>query len=136
MDELMASKQISLAGMRAQATRLRVVSENIANAESVSKYPGGEPYRRKVVTFKNEFDKHLGVKVVKVNQIKNDDSEFQMKYDPSNPAADLNGYVLLPNINPLVEMMDLREAQRSYDANLKAVSIVKDMTSRTIDMLR
>ncbi|MBR7158180.1 MAG: flagellar basal body rod protein FlgC [Alphaproteobacteria bacterium] len=136
MDELMASKQISLAGMRAQATRLRVVSENIANADSVSKYPGGKPYQRKVVTFKNELDRQTGVRTVKVNQIKNDDSEFQMKYDPSSPAAGANGYVLLPNVNPLVEMMDLREAQRSYDANLKAVSIAKDMTSRTIDMLR
>lgn len=136
MDELKASKIISLSGMRAQATRIRVVSENIANADSVSRYQGGKPYQRKIVTFKNEMDNAIGAKVVKVSEIGKDNSPFNIKYDPSSPAADAKGYVLLPNINPLVEMMDLREAQRSYDANVKAVSVAKDMTARTIDILR
>lgn len=136
MDDLKASKIISLSGMRAQATRIRVVSENIANADSVSKQRGGKPYQRKIVTFKNEMDKAIGAKVVKVSEISTDNSPFNAKYDPMSPAADEKGYVLLPNINPLVEMMDLREAQRSYEANVKAVSVAKDMTARTIDILR
>jgi flagellar basal-body rod protein FlgC len=122
--------------MRVQGERLRVISENIANADSVSEVRGGDPYRRKTVTFKNELDRQSGLDLVKVSKVGLDPSEFTRKYDPSSPAADNQGYVKLPNVNALIEMNDMREAQRSYEANLKVVEVARGMLQRTIDILR
>ncbi|MEG3618381.1 flagellar basal body rod protein FlgC [Magnetovibrio sp. PR-2] len=136
MDELLRTLRISASGMKAQGTRLRVVSENVANADSLPTQPGELPYRRKVVTFKNELDKSIGVKTVGVDRIQSDRSDFQRRYDPAHPAADENGYVLAPNVSSLVEMMDMREAQRSYEANLNVIKSSKTMLQQTIGILR
>ncbi|MGE4529557.1 MAG: flagellar basal body rod protein FlgC [Rhodospirillaceae bacterium] len=136
MDDLMTSAQVSTSGMKAQATRLRVVSENIANADSVGTKPGEAPYRRKTVSFKSELNRASGAEEVKVNKIATDRSDFEKRYDPTHPAAGADGYVKLPNINPLVEMMDMREAQRGYEANLNAMQISRQMISKTVDMLK
>jgi flagellar basal-body rod protein FlgC len=134
--DLMESLMISAAGMRVQGERLRVISENIANADSVSEVPGGDPYRRKTISFQNALDRELGVNLVKVKKVGLDPSEFTRKYDPNNPAADKQGYVKLPNVNALIEMNDMREAQRSYEANLKVIEVSRSMLQRTIDLLR
>jgi flagellar basal-body rod protein FlgC len=134
--DLMESLMISAAGMRAQGQRLRVVAENLANADSVSEVPGGDPYRRKTITFKNALDKELGVETVQVGKVGLDQSDFRMKYEPGNPAADAKGYVRLPNVNTLIEMTDMREAQRSYEANLRAIEVARTMLQRTIDLIR
>ena len=134
--DLMESLMISAAGMRAQGQRLRVVAENLANADSVSEVPGGDPYRRKTISFKNQLDRELGLETVQVGKVGEDPSDFRMKYDPGNPAADAKGYVKLPNVNSLVEMTDMREAQRSYEANLKAIEVARSMLQRTIDLIR
>jgi flagellar basal-body rod protein FlgC len=134
--DLMDSLAISAAGMRVQGERLRVISENVANADSVSEVPGGDPYRRKTITFKNELDRQAGLDLVKVSKVGLDPSEFSRKYDPNNPAADKQGYVKLPNVNALIEMNDMREAQRSYEANLKVVEVTRGMLQKTIDILR
>lgn len=134
--DLMKAIKIAAAGMRVQGTRLKVISENIANADSMSPVPGGEPYRRKVVTFENALDRTLGTELVKVRKIDVDASEFRKNYDPGHPAADKSGYVRLPNVNALVEMMDMREAQRSYEANLRIIDVSKKLVARTVDLLR
>ena len=134
--DLMESLMISAAGMRVQGQRLRVVAENLANADSVSEVPGGDPYRRKTISFKNQLDRELGLETVQVKKVGEDPSDFRMKYDPGNPAADAKGYVKLPNVNSLIEMTDMREAQRSYEANLKAIEVARNMLQRTIDLLR
>ncbi len=135
-DDLFKAMSISAAGMKAQGTRLRVISQNVANADSLPQDPSQLPYRRKVVTFKNELDRSTGIDTVRVDKITTDKSDFQKKFDPSHPAADENGYVLTPNVNTLVEMMDMREAQRSYEANLSVIKASKSMLQRTIDILR
>lgn len=134
--QLSDSLSIASSGMKAQGDRLRVVAENIANADSTSTMPGGEPYRRKIVTFSSELDKELGIDTVRVSSRTHDMSNFQKKYDPNHPAADEKGYVLYPNVNSIVEMMDMREARRGYEANLNVVEVSKSMLSRTIDLLR
>ena len=134
--DLMESLMISAAGMRAQGQRLRVVAENLANADSVAEVPGGDPYRRKTISFKNQLDRELGLETVQVGKVGEDPSDFRMKYDPGNPAADAKGYVKLPNVNSLIEMSDMREAQRSYEANLKAIEVARSMLQRTIDLIR
>jgi flagellar basal-body rod protein FlgC len=134
--DLMESLMISAAGMRAQGQRLRVVAENLANADSVSEVPGGDPYRRKTISFKNALDRELGLETVQVGKVGHDQSDFRMKYDPGNPAADAKGYVKLPNVNSLIEMTDMREAQRSYEANLRAIEVARMMLQRTIDLIR
>jgi len=134
--DLMESLMISAAGMRAQGQRLRVVAENLANADSVAEVPGGDPYRRKTISFKNQLDRELGLETVQVGKLGEDPSDFRMKYDPGNPAADAKGYVKLPNVNSLIEMTDMREAQRSYEANLKAIEVARNMLQRTIDLIR
>ena len=135
-DELLRTLSISGAGMRTQGSRLRVISENVANANSLATEPGELPYRRKIITFRNELDRNLGVDTVRVHEIKDDLSSFGQRFDPNHPAADENGYVLTPNVNSLVEMMDMREAQRSYEANLEIVKNAKNMLLSTIDVLR
>lgn len=134
--DLMKSIKIAAAGMRVQGVRLKVISENIANADSMSPVPGGDPYRRKVVTFENVLDRTLGTELVKVHNIDVDSTEFRKNYNPGHPAADKSGYVRLPNVNALVEMMDMREAQRSYEANLRIIDVSKKLVARTIDLLR
>ncbi len=134
--QLSDSLAIASSGMKAQGDRLRVVSENIANADSTGKTPNEEPYRRKVVIFQNALDKELGISTVKVAKRTNDMSEFRKKYDPTHPAADAQGYVLYPNVNSIVEMMDMREARRGYEANLNVIEVSKSMLSRTLDLLR
>ncbi|HEX9466623.1 MAG TPA: flagellar basal body rod protein FlgC [Alphaproteobacteria bacterium] len=127
---------ISAAGMQAQNLRLRTIAENLANADTTASSPGGDPFRRKLVTFKNVFDKVLGVQTVKVDRVNTDKSDFEKTYDPKNPGADKDGYVLKPNVNPLIEVMDMRQAQRSYEANLSMIDVVRTMASRTIDLLK
>lgn len=134
--ELFDSMFISASGMRAQGERLRVIAENLANVDSVGETAGADPYRRKVITFKNQLDRAMGVDTVRVSKVGTDPSDFRKKYDPGNPAADKDGYVSLPNVNALIEMTDMREAQRSYEANLKVIEASRSMLTRTIDVLR
>ena len=136
MDDLTLSKKIAASGMKAQSQRLRVIAENMANADSLSKTPGGQPYRRKTVTFRNELDRATGAEMAKVGRVSRDRGELERKYDPNHVAADKDGYVLLPNVNPLIETMDMKEAQRTYEANLNVISVSKDMMSRTLDLIR
>jgi len=127
---------IAASGMGAQSVRVRVIAENIANANSLGTAPGDEPYRRKTVSFASELDCATGAELVSIDRIGVDRSEFGSRHDPNHPAADENGYVQTPNVNSLLEMMDLREAQRSYDANLKVIETAKNMVSRTLELLR
>ena len=122
--------------MRAQGARIRTISENVANANSGPEKPGGESYRRRLVTFKNVFDRALEADLVKVSRLKEDKSDFRLHYDPNHPAADKDGYVKMPNVNSLIEMVDMREAQRSYQANLNMVDSSRSMIMATIDLLR
>lgn len=129
--------KISSMGMRAQGTRLRVITENMANAETTGRTPNEEPYRRQTITFKNHMDREAGVKLVEVDSVREDyKTPFPLKYLPDHPAANADGYVQMPNVNPLLEIMDIREAQRSYEANLGMIQQAKSMLSRTIDLLR
>jgi flagellar basal-body rod protein FlgC len=134
--QLSDSLAIAAAGMKAQGDRLRIVSENIANADATGRAPGEEPYRRKLVIFENVLNRELGVSTVKVTQRIPDNSDFRRKYDPNHPAADEKGYITLPNVNTIVEMMDMREARRAYEANISIVEVSKAMLTRTIDLLR
>ncbi len=136
MDDLFKTFQISSAGMRVQGARLRVISENIANADSLPQDPNGKPYRRKTISFRNELDRAVGLNTVRVNKVRPDMSDFGKRYEPSHPAADADGYVLTPNVNKLVEMTDMREAQRSYEANLNVIKSSRAMLMSTIDVLR
>lgn len=135
-DELFKAMKISAAGMKVQGSRLRVISQNVANADSLPQDPGQSPYRRKVVTFKNELDRDLGVELVAVDKVTLDRSEFKKQFDPNHPAADADGYVLAPNVTTLIEMMDMREASRSYEANLSAIKTSRSMLQSAIDILR
>src|ERR1700744_6158122 len=130
------SMGIATSGLRAQAGRMRVISENIANADSTASSAGGDPYRRKVPTFTSQLDRVLDAKTVALGRIKPDQSDFRTKYEPSNPAADANGYVKYPNVNPLVEMTDMRAAQRSDEANLNISSATRRMIQRPLDILK
>jgi flagellar basal-body rod protein FlgC len=127
---------IATSGLRAQAGRMRVISENIANADSTGSSPGADPYRRKVPTFTSQLDRALDAKTVGLGRVVPDTSNFRTKYEPSNPAADQNGYVKYPNVNPLIEMTDMREAQRSYEANLNLIGATRRMIQRTLDILK
>jgi flagellar basal-body rod protein FlgC len=127
---------IATSGLRAQAGRMRVISENIANADSTAQAPGGDPYRRKVPTFTSALDRSLDARVVALGRVKPDTSAFRVKYEPTNPAADANGNVKYPNVNPVIEMTDMRDAQRSYEANLNVISATRRMIQRTLDILK
>ena len=133
---LMVSADIAASGMRAQAERLKVIAQNMANADSVSTTPGGEPYRRQVVNFQNYVDQETGAQMVRVNKVVTDQSPFEKQYAPNHPGADKNGYISLPNVNPLIEMMDMKEAQRAYDANLNMVKTAREMNSSVLDILK
>ncbi|HEY5237865.1 MAG TPA: flagellar basal body rod protein FlgC [Rhizomicrobium sp.] len=134
--DLATSMAIAASGLRAQSTRMRVIAENIANANSTATITGGEPYRRKVPTMTSQFDKELNATIVKAGDTVPDMTDFRLQFDPGNPAADKQGYVKLPNVNPLVEIMDMREAQRSYEADLTVMDASKSMLSRTVDLLK
>ena len=136
MDDLISSLKISAAGMKVQGIRLRVISENLANADSLPTGPGKSPYRRKNIQFQNVLNRELGLNLVKVKKIGVDKSEFNRRFDPGHPAADEKGYVQTPNVKTLIEVMDMREAQRSYEANLTAIRTARSMMRRTIDLLR
>ena len=135
-NDFVRSMGIATSGLRAQAGRMRVISENIANADSTASTAGGEPYRRKVPTFSSALDRMLDAKVVALGKIRPDPSAFRVKHDPGNPAADTAGNVKFPNVNPLVEMTDMRDAQRSYEANLNIISATRRMIQRTLDILK
>ena len=130
------SMGIATSGLRAQAGRMRVISENIANADSTAQTPGGDPYRRKIPTFTSQLDRTLDARTVALGKVAPDNSDFRTKYEPSNPAADQNGYVKYPNVNSLVEMTDMRDAQRSYEANLNVIGATRRMIQRTLDILK
>jgi flagellar basal-body rod protein FlgC len=134
--DLMNAMALSAKGMKAQGTRLRIISENIANANSTASAPGDLPYRRKVVLFENALDRELGLAAVKVKKVDVDRGDFQRRYDPGHPSADAEGYVLLPNVNSLIEVNDMREAQRSYEANIGVIDATRQMIMRTVDLLR
>jgi flagellar basal-body rod protein FlgC len=134
--DLEKSLILSAAGMKAQGQRLRVISENLANAESAATVADGNPYRRKVVTFQNVLDRKLEMKLVGVDRVREDKTDFPLKYDPAHPGANKDGYVKMPNVNSLIELMDMREAQRSYEANLNMIEVSKSMLTRTLDLLR
>src|SRR6185312_11354376 len=127
--------KVAASGLSAQSARLQVISQNLANAESTGTTPGAEPYRRKIITFRSVLDEAHGVHEVKAGPIRTAGGDFERHYDPTNPAADAQGYVLMPNVNPLIEMMDMREAQQSYQANLNVIAAAKSMISRAIDLL-
>ncbi|MFH5925203.1 flagellar basal body rod protein FlgC [Roseomonas xinghualingensis] len=134
--ELDKALRISAAGMAAQSTRLRVVAENLANRDSTGESPGADPYRRRVVSFANRVDRAAGAQTVSVSRIGEAPGEFPRHYDPAHPAADAQGYVKAPNVDSLIEVMDMREAQRSYNANLSVLETTRGMLTRAIEALR
>lgn len=136
MDTLSSIVAIAASGMRAQGERLRVVSENVANSATTAQEPGGDPYRRKVVSFGEMTDEASGAAMVQISDITEDMGEFFLRFDPAHPAADENGYVKLPNVNPLIEMSNMREASRSYEANMTMLENAKQMRSELIDLLK
>lgn len=136
VDPLHSVLQVAGAGLNAQSLRLRTISENIANAQSTGKGPGSEPYVRKTITFESEVDRASGVNLLRVRSIDNDKTPFRLDFDPSHPASDSRGYVKMPNVNFFIEMADLREANRSYQANLQTIKQAKELLARTIDLLK
>ena len=134
--DFLKSIGIAASGLRAQAGRMRIISENIANADSTGQSPGADPYRRKVATFSSQLDRALDSQVVSLGKVQPDRSDFKTRYEPGHPAADANGYVKYPNVNSLVEMTDMRDAQRSYEANLNIVTATRRMIERTLDILK
>lgn len=135
-DALLSASQISISGLDAQAQRLRIISENIANANSTSSKKGVDPYRRKIISFKNVLDGSSGDMAVKIAGISVDKSPFILKYEPGNPAADTRGYVKYPNVNPVIEMADMREANRSYEANLQVLRQSRELITQTLGLLK
>lgn len=134
--EMMKSMLIAASGMRAQSERWRIIAENLANASSAATKPGEDPYRRKIAVFDTELDRVTGAEKVKVKRVVRDTSDFREQYMPGHPAADARGYVKLPNVSSLVEMMDMREAQRAYEANLSVIDNTRSMLARTVDLLK
>lgn len=134
--DLFKALRISASGMDAQSLRLRVVAENMANRDTTATAPENEPYRRKTVTFENRLNRAIGVETVRVKQVGRDETAFGTRFEPGHPAADENGYVKLPNVNSFIEMMDMREAQRGYSANLSVLEVTRGMLTRAIELLR
>jgi len=134
--DLKTSIGVSASGLHAESLRMRVIAENLANADSVARTPGGTPYRRRVATFQAQVDKATGATMVKVDSIVGDKSDFNRVYQPGNPAADASGYLLQPNVNSLIETADMKAAQRSYEANLNAIETARDLTMRTLDLIK
>jgi flagellar basal-body rod protein FlgC len=134
--DFLKTMAIAASGLRAQTGRMRVISENIANADSTAQRAGGNPYRRKIPTFRSEVDRALEANTVAMGKVRLDPTDFRSKYEPGHPAADANGYVKYPNVNSLIEANDMREAQRSYEANLNVIGATRRMIQRTIDLLK
>jgi flagellar basal-body rod protein FlgC len=134
--DLQNSLSISASGLRAQSLRMRIIAENIANQDSISPATGVDPYRRKIVSFRNVLNATTGVPQVAVDKVARDSADFGRKYMPGHPAADATGYVTTPNVNGIIEMTDMREAQRSYEANLSVIEGSKALLQRTVDLLR
>jgi flagellar basal-body rod protein FlgC len=134
--DFLKSIAIAASGLRAQAGRMRVISENIANVDSTASRAGADPYRRKIPTFRSEMDRALEAQTIQMGRTRTDRSDFRTKYEPGHPAADANGYVKYPNVNSLIEMTDMREAQRSYESNLNVIGATRRMIQRTLEILR
>jgi flagellar basal-body rod protein FlgC len=134
--DLGTAMRIATSGMKAQSARMRVTAENLANVESTAQVPGGDPYRRKTITFAGKRDRELGAELVDVKSYGVDRGDFELRYEPGHPAADAAGYVKYPNVNAFIELMDMREAQRSYEANLSALGVARSLQQKTIDLLR
>ncbi|MBU1176594.1 MAG: flagellar basal body rod protein FlgC [Alphaproteobacteria bacterium] len=136
MSDFVKSLALAASGLNAQSARMRIIAENLANADSTGKTAGEDPYRRRIPTFESVFNRELEGSEVKVGRVTYDMSAFEQRYEPGHPAADTNGYVLYPNVNSLIEAMDMREAQRTYEANLNVVTSTRQMIGQTIDILR
>ncbi|KQT53599.1 flagellar basal-body rod protein FlgC [Methylobacterium sp. Leaf456] len=136
IDPLLSASRLAAAGLQAQSVRMRVVSENLANAQSTGETPGADPYARKTVTFRAELDRAAGFASVRLSKLDTDKTPFRTEHDPANPAADEDGNVKLPNVNMLVEMADMREANRSYEANLQVIKQARAMVAGVIDLLK
>jgi flagellar basal-body rod protein FlgC len=134
--DFLKSIAVAASGLRAQAGRMRVISENIANADSTATSPGADPFRRKVATFRSDLDRALDIHTVALGPTRPDPTAFRLKYEPGHPSADANGNVKYPNVNPLIEMTDMREAQRSYEANINVIGATRRMIQRTLDILK
>lgn len=134
--DFLKTLSVAASGLKAQSGRMRIIAENIANADSTARTVGGEPYRRKIPSFKSRFDRELDATLLEAGPVRRDQTPFRTKYDPGNPAADAKGEVRMPNVNALIENMDMREAQRSYEANLNMVTATRRMISRTLDILK
>ena len=135
-DPLQASLKVGASGLEAQSKRLRVLSENLANAQSTGKTPGADPYTRKTISFESEIDEALGTNLVKVAGVDRHRTPYRIEHNPGHPAADAKGFVKLPNVDIMVEVADMREANRSYEANLQVIKQTREMISMTIDLLR
>lgn len=136
IDSVAISSRIAASAMRAQSARLRVISENIANAETTSNTPGGDPYARKTITFREELDRSSGAEMVRVRNVGIDRTPFEIAYDPGHPAADEKGYVKRPNVHLLIELADMQEATRAYGANVQMIKFARTLSSMTLDLLR
>lgn len=136
MSDFFSSLRIAATGLHAQTARMRVIAENLANADSAGKTPEEDPYRRRIPTFEAVMDREVGGKVVEIGRLAYDMSDFQSRYEPGHPAADEHGYVRYPNVNSLIEAMDMREAQRTYEANLNMITTTRQMMGSTLDILR
>jgi flagellar basal-body rod protein FlgC len=134
--EFSKSMAVAAAGLKAQSGRMRIIAENIANADSAPASVGAEPYRRKIPSFTSHLDDETGARLVEAGRVRRDPSAFRTKYEPGNPAANARGEVQMPNVNALVENMDLREAQRSYEANLNMITATRKMLSQTLGILK
>lgn len=126
---------ISASGLSAQGMRLQIIAQNLANADSTGTTPGSDPYQRRTITFQNQVDSQTGAELVGVEEVGQDTTPFPVKYDPSNPAANAQGYVKLPNVNSFVELMDMQQAERSYDADLSVMQVTRSMVSRTLGLI-
>jgi len=136
MSEPSDALTIAAAGLRAQSARMRIIAENLANASSTARGPGGDPYRRQIPVFESELDRQTGLELVRMDRVSADQSEFNLRYEPGHPAANDEGYVRYPNVQTLIELMDMREAQRSYEANLNMVESSRAMMQRALELLR
>ena len=134
--DFLRSVQAAASGLKVQAGRMRIIAENIANADSVAQRPGQEPYRRKIPTFRSELDRELDMRRVELGRVQRDQAPFRLKFEPNNPAADAQGNVRLPNVDRHIEQMDMKEAQRSYEANLGVITATRRMVSQTLSILR
>jgi flagellar basal-body rod protein FlgC len=136
MDPLSSISSIAASGMLAQSHRLKITAENVANANSTGSSPGEEPYRRKTVTFAEMLDRSTGATLVRVDEVGRDQTAFPLRYDPAHPAADENGYVRTPNVSAIMEMNNMREAARSYEANMNMYEAARTMRRQMIDLLK